>query len=278
MIKNGLEKIKPHITDYSLIPSIKAGAVYGATSVPNPKGFPESFSIYDGRIIPDQELSDNRFSPILPPLPYGCTGETGTFDAGLQDNDLYNPEDLYESTPGKPGQGRDMRMALTTLIARGGLRQNGTFGPKRKNYFNCYAAGKIDDFDAARIALWINQNEKRGVWVGSWWYPEFATPHANGTLSDPSYNTNYASLHAHLITGWKTIDGELYLEDISWQGMSYGNKGIVYFSRAQFNRLMAQPYTGAFTETKLGANLPIPVGYQAVIDHLVYFIRQLFQV
>lgn len=270
MVKNGLGKIKPDARDYSIVKTFGALPADAA-------GLPEFFSVYDGRPIPNQDAVDDRFYPPLPPLPYGCTGETGTFDAGLQDNDVYNPSDMYYNTPpGTQNEGRDMRASLATLKIRGPVRQNGTFGPKRVEYFNCYGAGAIDDFDAIRIALWINQNEKRGVWAGWWWYPDFAVPFADGTLKTPSYDTRQASLHAHLITGWKTIRGERYLESVSWQGMEYGQKGLVYFSREQVNKLLKQPWTGCFTQTKLGANAPVPVGMQAVVDHLVYFVRQLF--
>lgn len=271
-MKSGLQRIAPDPRDYSLIHS------YGAVAS-DAMSLPQDFSVYDFRPIPNQDDFDERFTPHLPPMPYGCTGETGTFDAGIQDLDLYNPKDLYDNTqPFTPNDGRDMRATLGTLKSRGPRLASGLFGKKRKAYFNVYGAGKIDDFDAARIALWINQNEKRGVWVGTFWYPEFATPRPDGTVKTPSWDTRTASLHAHLITGWKTIDGELYLEDISWQGMEYGNKGIVYFSREQYNALMKQPYTGAFTITSREGVEPVPLGFKTVIDHLVYFILDLFRI
>lgn len=276
-MKSGLDKIQADKRDLSLIHSLKAGAVYGASMV-DPNGLPETFSIYDGRIIQNQNQQDTRFNPFLPPLAYGCTAETGTTDAGIQDTALYDPQDMYLNTPGEPGAGRDMRLALSTLKVRGPRRADGTFGPKRPAYFNCYAAGSIDDYDAVKIAIWINQFERRGVWVGSWWYPEFAIPDAHGILSTPSFNMNQASLHAHLITGWKTINGIEYLESLSWQGMDYGDQGRVYFSREIYNALMQQPYTGAFTQTKLGANAPIPIGYKAVVDQFIYWFRNTFHV
>lgn len=272
-MRSGLNKIKADSRDYSLLHT------FGALQA-DAAGLPAEFSVYDGRTIPNQDDFDDRFVPALTPLPEGCTAETGTFDAAIQDAiDLYNPKDMYDNTPpGTPSGGRDMRKALTTLIKRGPRQKNGAFGPLRKAYFNVYGAGKIDDFDAARIAVWINQAEKRGVWTGTYWYPEFAVPNPNGTLRMPSFNTSFATLHCHLITGWKTIDGAVYLEDISWQGGTYGNKGIVYFSREQYNALMAQPYTGAFTITKYGSDSPVPIGITAIIDQLVYFIRDLFSI
>lgn len=270
-MKSGLDKIMPDNRDYSLLHT------FGAIA-PDPKGLPLNFSIYDGRVIPNQDDTDTRFNPPLNPLPYGCTGETASFDSGIQDGAVYRPDVPYVNTaPYTVNNGRDMRVMLGALCNKDVLiTQDQKRGVRRTAYFNCYGKGGIDDFDAARIALYLFQNEKRGVWVGSWWYAAFAVPNNNGTLPSPSYNTNDATLHAHLITGWVTINGTPYLEDISWQGGEYGDKGKVYFSREEYNALMQQPYTGAFTITKYKANAPVAIGFQAIIDHLIYFLVQIF--
>lgn len=261
-MNSGLNKVAPHPKDYSLLHS------YGATSA----GLPDSYSIYDGRPIPNQEQNDTRFLFLIPPLPNGCTGEAGAFETGLQDGTLYNPQDLYMATPpGDAYSGRDIRAMLQTLINRGVKDANGNLSPKRMAYFNCYGAGAIDDYDAARIGLWINQDEKRGVYIGSYWYWGDTPPAAQ--LYVPNYSTDFP-LHCYIATGW-TPDG---LEIIPWIGEDTGNKGVFYVSREIFNGLMAQPWTGAFTITKQPSTTPIPVGYQAVIDHLIYYVRQLFQV
>ena len=270
--ESGVNKIQPHRKDYSLLHT------FGAT-LPEPKGFPDKFSIYDGREIPNQTSYDNRFRPSVRPLPYGCTGETQSFDASIQDKKLFHPDDLYDNTPPfTDGTGRDLRLSLQTTKERGFLESDGTFGYRRKQYFNVYGAGAIDDFDAARIALWINQDEKRGVSVGSWWYQEFMNPNGFGLLSLPSFRMEEASLHNYLVTGWKTINDQLCLEMIPWLGMNYGNNGLCYASRPLYNALLAQPYTAAFTNTKKDTGQPITIGIQAYIDHLVYMIRSLFRV
>lgn len=271
-LKNGLHKIAPDRRDHSLIPT------FGATPF-DVQGLPENFSNYDGREIPNQNSLDSRFSPPIPPLPFGCTGETGTFDSGIQDSSVYRPDIPYLGTkPFTKDTGREMRDSLATLKRKAMLlTQQGEAGPVRTEYFNCYGSSKISDFNAARIALWINQNEKRGVWVGSFWYPEFSHPQ-DGILPTPSFDTEMASLHCWLITGWKTIAGKLYLEGVSWQGKDYGDKGLHYLSEELYDALMQQPYTGAFTITKVTGLTPISVGYKAVIDHLVYFIMNLFNI
>lgn len=271
-MNSGLSKIRPDHRDYSLLHSARN---FGAL-LPDPEGLPANFSIYTGQSIPNQEMLDTRFTPPLPQLFYGCTGETGAFEAGIQDGELYDPKDLYDNTrPYVETTGRDMRDMLDTLRTRGPRKADGTFGPKRTAYFNVYGAGRIDDFDAARIALWINQLEKRGVAVGTYWYPEFVQKDRNGSLPIPSFNTTYATLHAHLITGWRTLpNGIVELEDLSWQGDNYG---VAWIPRVLYNALLAQPWTGAFTSTKTTSGTPIPIGYTAIIDHLVYFIRNLFR-
>lgn len=269
-MKNGLAKIRPDGRDYSFLHT------FGATTF-DTKGLPQYFSIYDERPIPNQDESDIRFSPALPPLPFACTAESGTFAAGLEDEALYNPQDLYEATPGNPNEGRDIRAMLQTLIDRGVEDIQGKVGNKRTAYFNCYGSGAIDDFDAARIAVWINQSEKRSVIAGTWWYPEFSLP-KDGFLATPSFNTAQATLHCHLITGFESTYKDDYLQDISWQGEEYGDNGIVYISREIYNALMAQPYTGAFTVTKVESQNTLPIGAQAYIDHLIYYVRNLFNV
>lgn len=271
-MQSGLLKIRPQRKDNSFLHS------YGAT-VFDTKGLPTSFSIYNGEPIPDQDALDTRFSPALPPLPFGCTGESTSFICGVEDNALYNPMFTYLNTPpGTFGVGRDIRASLESSIDTGLQNSSGNVGGKRTALFNVYGSRAIDDFDAARIAIWINQNERRAVSVGSYWYPEFESVLSNNILPIPSFNVSQATLHNYIITGWVDIGGTPYLECISWQGMKYGKEGIVYMSRSLYNALMEQPWTGAFTVTKTSGAGAIPIGYTAIIDHLVYMIRQLFHV
>lgn len=268
-MKSGLTKLKPHRKDYSLL------GTFGAITS-DPEGLPAAFSVYGGQAIPDQDMLDTRFTPPLPQLFLGCTGEAGAFESGIQDGVLYNPKDLFDHTrPYIETTGRDMRDMLDTLRNYGPHQADGTMGARRTAYFNCYGAGKIDDFDAARIALWINQYEKRGVYIGSYWY--WGTGPAT-TLPVPSFNTALGTLHCYIAVGWETdADGTDYLLVIPWIGMDAGNKGVFRMSRVIYNALMAQPFTGAYTITKTLSTTPVPIGIQAYVDHLVYFIRSLFQ-
>lgn len=276
MIYPGMNPLRADRQDYSLLETFKNHPAFGAV-VSDPSTLPANFSIYDGRDIPNQLLPDTRFTPALPPLAYGCTGEAGAFSASIQDNELYDPEDLFLNTPpvGDTSQGRDIRLMLGMLKTRGPRKEDGTFGPTRGDYYNCYGAGKIDDTDAARIGLWINQYEKRGVIVGTWWYPEFSNTGLTGSLPTPSFNTSDASLHCYLITGWRTNpDGTLELEAIPWLGREFGTSGRGWMPKAIYNALMRQPYTGAFTQAKTPATGPQSVGIKAQIDHIAYVLAQ----
>ncbi len=262
---SGLLKTLPDHRDFSVLHS------FGAIT-PDPKSLPDTFSIYDGQVIPNQELEDNRFSPPVRPLPYGCTGEAQSFIGGLEDGGKYRPDDLYDNTPPYvDNQGRDMRLSMQTTITRGFKDNFGVLGYKRTHYYNVYGVGPVDDFDAARIALYLFQGEKRAVSVGSWWYGEFENP-VDGIIPTPSFNTNQASMHNWIATGWK----DDMLECISWQGMDYGDNGKVYIPRVIYNALMRQPFTAAMTLTKNTAATPVPLGMQVWIDHLVYWLMQLF--
>ena len=274
MLKPGLRPIKPDRRDYSFIPT------FGATTF-DVKGLPKQFSLYDGRQIPDQNQPDMRFTPPLPPLHYGCTGESISMYSGIQDNNLYSPLFNYENTyPYVHTTGRDMRKVIQHAIDVGLMDDKGEVGNHRAEYFHVYGSSKIDDFDAARIALWINQAEKRSVMIGTWFY--WNDTQNSGILPAPTFNTKEGTLHAYLVTGWKTIDGIPHLEAIPWLGHWFGDNGRCYISRPIYNALMAQPWTAAFTITKLKGRAPIPVGMRAHVDHIVYrlhqFIRNLFHV
>ncbi len=269
----GLRPIQPHKTDYDFLSS------FGATT-PDPEGLPENFSVYDGREVPDQNQDDQRFPFSIPALPQGCTAESGTFDSGIQDNDLYNPQDLYLHTPDyNPYTGRDIRAMFSTLKEHGLLKADGTLTGNRSAYFNVYGSFRISDADAVRIAIWVNQYEKRSVYIGSWW--EWGN-NPQTILPEPTYLTKNGTLHCYLCTGWKTIDGTLYLEIIPWLGKNVGDSGKFYMDVSIYNKLMIMPYTAAFTVTKGDIANPVALGLQAHTDHVIYslvqFIRNLFNV
>jgi hypothetical protein len=156
----------------------------------DPKGLPASFSIYDGRVIHNQNLPDERFSPAGRPLPMGCVAETLTFLAGLQTGKTYVVDDFYKAIPPGDDGGRNIRLGLKAAIDRGFEANDGTYGDKELAYFNCYGVGEIDDFEAARFGLWLNQQKKR----------------APGRVSDPqALRTRFDRIFLRHI-GFATLD------------------------------------------------------------------------
>lgn len=267
MIQSGLRKIKPHTKDDHFLPSFGA-PTYDVADLP------KTFSLYDNRPIPNQNREDTRFTPSLSPMPYGCTGETTTFICGLQDKKLYNPQYTYSITPPYDNGGRDIRDSLKTTIDTGLKDDKGVVGGKRTRYGHVYASGKIDDFDAQRIALYLNQ---RAISVGTFWYPEFMNAEG-GYLPVPSFDMKQGSLHNYAIVGWTTL-GEEYLEVIPWIGQQWAWNGRGYISRAIFNKLINQPYTGSFVLYDLAdGKAPTTLGFQAILDNITAFIRNLFHV
>lgn len=284
MVKSGAEKLRPDRHDYSLLHTLGLVAPWYKRWFTKPlagvvnEGLPANFSIYEGQPIPNQAFPDDRFVPIVDVLDFGCTGESQTFAAGLADKQTYRPDDFYDNTPpGGRTMGRDMRKSLQTAIDRGFTTSpNIAPGNKRKAYFNCYGAGTIDDYTAAKIALWVNQAERRAVTIASWWY--WAKVPKTGIASLPSFNMDEATLHNYIATGWVTIKDVEYLECIGWVGMNFGKRGIIYISQPIYNALMRQPWTGAFTMTRDDGTAPLPIGWQAVVDHFIYWFRNRFGV
>lgn len=76
----GLNKLWPSHKDYSFLHT------FG--DLPHPQGLPENFSIWDGRVIANQLYHDFRFNPPVRPLPLGCTAETMTQIAGLEQSTI----------------------------------------------------------------------------------------------------------------------------------------------------------------------------------------------
>lgn len=274
-MQSGAIKVSPHTTDYSLVHSLVKS--FGAGAV-DTNGLPQSFSIYDGREIPNQNRFDTRFLPPVPPLPMGCVAETLTFQKSLKTGKTYRPDELYKAIPpGIDGLGRDVRDGMKTTIKRGYQLADGSYGDKDLAYFNCYGAGKIDDFDAARLGLYVNQAEKRGIIMVMWWQSEYQFPNGKflPLVKQSIWN---GSLHCPLGTGFESTYKDDYIEIIPWNGMEYALDGRVYMAREEYNAAMAMPWTGAFTITDAQGMSIVPIGLQAIVDHTTYYVRHLFGV
>lgn len=268
-IKDGIKKVQWDNRDYDHLRSFGL-TTFDATTLP-----PE-FNVDAGFGVPNQNEPNPTFG--IPALFWGCTGYTQTELCQDEDLKLYNPRYTYNKTyPYNEDTGRQIRDSLKVVCKEAGLKDiNGDYGVPRRAYYNVEQAGKIDYFDAVRIAMWVNQAEHRSVSLAIPWYSAWQFP-ANGVLPIPEdfrWIPGVVPGHNAKIAGWKTIDNKLYLVCKPWQGKDFGDKGYVYFSRELFNAVLNIGGTGAFTVApKTDGTQPVQ---RNVIEALVDFVRSLF--
>jgi hypothetical protein len=104
-----------------------------------------------------------------------------------------------------------------------------------------WITGPYDYFDSVRAALWDKRDKNGTVSAGIPWYSEWETVEQDGVLPTPTKPPT--TLHDTELFGWVIKNGRTYLKVNSWQGESYGDKGIVYLSRDILNAALT--YSGA---------------------------------
>lgn len=268
MIKSGVTPTKDDHRDYDFLKHKKLGAVLPS--------FASDYNIDAGLWTPDQEVENDEFNPPVPAMPFGCTDYAQCELCIDEDGEIYNPAYLESFTHANANGGGDLRVSLQAVIDHGLQAKDGMIHRgAHPAYFSVKSSGAIDWFDAVRLAMLSTSNEKRGVSVGTPWYPEFmSTP--DGIYPIPDFSLNRASWHNHCIKGWKTINGVTYLIDKPWCGASFGDKGFGYISRPLFNSLMNIPGTAAFMIDKLLPGETPPTVDLPVIRWIVSYVRSLF--
>lgn len=241
MVQNGLKPIQPDKRDYSF------PRTFGAIA---PTVFPDEYDCDYGLTMPNQ-LADG--------YPYGCTGYTQAELCTDEDGIIYKPSYTYDKTrwmEGTEGQnvGCEIRTSLKSTIAFGVQALNETtdgeaMQHRRAQYFNVSDVTYMDDFDDIRNALLSNKNDMRAVSIGTPWFPEWSTSDENGIVPDFVYDGNPHNYNWHnwKVSGWKQINGQPYLTGKTWQGKDVGVNGLLYFSRATINKVMAIRESAAFT-------------------------------
>lgn len=202
------------------------------------------YTFDNGTLVPNQDITDMRFNPPLPALPWGCTGETSTRICGDEDKCIYDPKYTYDRSCEMEGHGADQGCQIRTSMGSltvYGLRKDGETqmqaqARKRGRYFVIEQLAGRDWFDSFRLAL---RGNKRGISVGIPWVPEFFTSQvsSSGLVANAVYDgvpTHYA-WHDIDVCGEKTINGEPTLIFLPWQGDQYGDNGRGYITRAAFN-------------------------------------------
>lgn len=270
-MKNGYKKTYTDHRDYDLLRTRKP--TFGAV-----QALPLSYSVSTGLRIPNQEVQDANFTPPVPPLPYGCTSYAQCQICSDEDGVLYNPAYIESFTHANANGGSDLRTALDCVVKNGVQDAQGQIHKNHPAYFNIKPSGMIDAFDAARLAMLSTSSEKRGVSVGSPFWLQWGAVGNSGILPPPDYDLQFASWHNWVIEGWETINNTTYLRCQMLQGATYGNGGIVYMPRDQFNTTMAVRGSIMFTIDALLPGEQVQTVDMNIVQMIVSFIRNLFGV
>lgn len=261
-VKDGLKPLKHDHRDYDFFKTKKFAGI--------PPTLPENYSVDAGFWFPDQRKENILGTIHVPALPYGCTDYSQNDLCMDEDTQPYNPMDIENVTHANDRGGADIRESLDATVKI----RNGN----HPAYFRIRASGAIDSFDAARLAMLSTSSEKRGVTVGTPWYPESTTVGKDGIMYVSDFSLYRATWHNWDVKGWKTINGEPYLICKPWLGPDYGDHGVSYVSRAVFNSLLAIRGTGMFTLDKLlPGEIPVAVD-STIVQMITSFIRNLFRV
>lgn len=235
MIHSGLRKTKHDWRDLDYFKTKRFGA--------SPPSFKDEYNTDQKLWTPDQRIPCTNFIPNVPALPYGCTSYAQSDLIADEDGQLYNPLDLENITHANANGGTDLRTALAAVTT--------IHKDKHPTYFNVRTQGNLDAFDTVRLAMAVATDERRGVSVGTPWFPEMCTTDSFNRIYVQDYDTRRASWHNWAIKGWTTINGSPHLRCKPWLGSGYGQQGVAYMPREVFNRLMSISGTAAFTIDKL---------------------------
>lgn len=260
MIKHGARPTRIKHTDYDFLKSHR----FGGTVIPTK--FADEYFADAGLTMPNQDVSDEEYSPPTPPMSLGCTDFT---DADLKtdiEKKIYSPNDVEAITHANALGGYDIRRSLDACT------QPTTLNPNRlgwfKQYFNLRASGVFDYFDTFRIAqtLGINAGEARSISWGTPWFPSWEAAAQAGQFIMPMPTSDeLATLrrdafaypwHNSKLSGWTTKNGVQVYCNKSWQGRGIGDQGVIGFTREVINMVMSFSGTVAFTATNIGMTNP----------------------
>lgn len=258
LMKGGTRKTQPDHRDYD----VKS---FGSTL--SPHQLPDEFLLDPSIWMPNQEITQAITGiPTIPALPYGCTDYTQTDLCMDEDGSQLDPMLLENITHANARGGTDIRTALDAAKK--------VFG--RTAYFTIKPSGIIDSFDAARLAMYSGQPEKRAVSVGSIWYPQWeVSTTVDGILVMPPELRLDGPWHNWAVCGWVTKNGVQYLKGKSWQGIYFGDNGYHYISRDVFNSIMSMPGTAMFTLSKTAPGQIVTVDLSWV-ETIVSYILMLY--
>ncbi len=185
-------------------------------------------------------------------LPEACTAYTQNDIASNEDGILYDDyEFTYRNTlnmmNAEFGEPCDMMTALkaTTVYGVKNKRESVemALANRRGPYFIVRPLG--DYFEGLISAMKVKQG---CLSLATSWFPSFEFPNADGTVPSPNNwdDLSRATWHDWEATGVEIINGVPYIASKSWQGAQFGQKGVIYFSRDQINKLLGTKGAGCF--------------------------------
>lgn len=275
-ISHGARPTRLKHTDYDFL---KSHRFAGGTPE-----FKDEYFADAGLTMPDQNHVCSEFVPPTPPMPFGCTNFIQADLATDLTRRMHNPLFLENITHANAKGGLDIRDSLDACTPPTTLK------PCRlgwiTQFFNVRSQGRIDFFDAFRIAqvMGVNAGEHRSITWGTPWFPSWEESINNGLRVMPMPTTqelaqirkNFLSMpwHNSKLDGWTTNNGVLLYRDKSLQGPDIGDHGFIYFPREVINMVMSLKYTIAFTASNIGVEKPLPIDVNTV-QWIVSFLRTL---
>lgn len=296
-MKHGARPTRIKHTDYDFLKTQRFAGVSPT--------FVDEFFADAGLTMPNQNAPESGYVPPVPPLPFGCTDYGQSELATDLTKTIHNPNDLEAITHANVKYGIQIRDSLDACLSPSLLH------PERlgwiKRYYNIRAQGRIDSFDAFRLAqvLGLDVGEKRSITWGTPWFPSWeAAIFGNVIVKQPdgSYSTmsggerkivmpmpTDAELalarawdpsipwHDSKLDGWTKKNGTVVYRDKSWQGNEIGEGGFIYFPREVINTVMGIPGTVAYVASNLAdANAPQTIDI-STLQWIVSWVRVLLQ-
>lgn len=225
---------------------------------------------------PNQNEPDSYWP--RPGLPYGCTGFA---TANIAESDLkqpVNPQFTYDKTlliqNGKEGDECTLQDSFKSATVYGvqlkGETDQDALANRRGPYFEVHPTSAMDYFSAVLNAVYTNQ---RPVSLGTTWPIFFEQIYSDGIQRYTPLS--WVGGHDHNIIGKKTINGVEYLVDKSWNGPSWGDEGLSYFSREIVNAMMKIPGSDALTNRPVAPGDIVRVQID-VIQVLISLLKRLW--
>jgi len=174
---------------------------------------------------------------------FTCTAQAVTSVSEDQEGVILNSSytwDKIKKLGGSDERGAPPRLACRVatkygFLEKGAIEDSDQAKKHRKEaYFK--VDGQKDLFDSILATMWKHRNEKRSVYVGTYWQPLWDM--ISGGIIPKGLPMNKLNPHAFKAYGMKTIDGEPHLIALNSYGTDIGDNGRFYFPREVVNKFV----------------------------------------